>query len=114
MSAVVPPKQITVPEFRAAKARGAKLAVVTAYDYTSARLTDEAGVDAILVGDSLGMVVLGHQTTLPVTLDDMIHHARAVGDLAVTSMGCRRSARTPSTRCLVVIGERLGHADTAV
>ena len=78
MSAVVPPKQITVPEFRAAKARGAKLAVVTAYDYTSARLCDEAGVDAILVGDSVGMVIQGHPTSLPVTLDEMIYHTRCV------------------------------------
>jgi 3-methyl-2-oxobutanoate hydroxymethyltransferase len=78
MSAVVPPKQITVPEFRAAKARGAKLAVVTAYDYTSARLCDDAGADALLVGDSLGMVIQGHPTSLPVTLDEMIYHTRCV------------------------------------
>jgi 3-methyl-2-oxobutanoate hydroxymethyltransferase len=69
---------MTVPEFRAAKARGAKLAVVTAYDYTSARLCDEAGVDAILVGDSVGMVVQGHPTSLPVTLEEMIYHTRCV------------------------------------
>jgi 3-methyl-2-oxobutanoate hydroxymethyltransferase len=55
-----------------------KLAVVTAYDYTSARLCDEAGVDAILVGDSLGMVVQGQPTSLPVTLDEMIYHTRCV------------------------------------
>jgi 3-methyl-2-oxobutanoate hydroxymethyltransferase len=78
MSAVVPPKQMTVPEFRAAKARGAKLAVVTAYDYTSARLCDEGGVDAILVGDSVGMVIQGHPTSLPVTLDEMIYHTKCV------------------------------------
>src|SRR5215467_3525695 len=69
-------RPVTVPEFRAAKSRGTKLAVVTAYDYTSARLCDEAGVDAILVGDSLGMVVQGHPTSLPVTLDEMIYHTR--------------------------------------
>lgn len=78
MSAAVPPKSMTVPEFRAGKARGAKLAVVTAYDYTSARLLDEAGVDAILVGDSVGMVIQGHPTSLPVTLDEMIYHTRCV------------------------------------
>jgi 3-methyl-2-oxobutanoate hydroxymethyltransferase len=78
MSAVVPPKQMTAPEFRAAKARGAKLAVVTAYDYTSARLCDEGGVDAILVGDSLGMVIQGHPTSLPVTLEEMIYHTKCV------------------------------------
>src|SRR5437762_6426345 len=71
-------RPVTVPEFRSAKARGAKLAVVTAYDYTSARLTDEAGVDAVLVGDSLGMVVQGHPTSLPVTLREMIYHTRCV------------------------------------
>lgn len=80
MSAAPPtgPRPVTVPEFRAAKARGAKLAVVTAYDYTSARLSDEAGVDAILVGDSLGMVVQGHSTSLPVTLEETIYHTRCV------------------------------------
>ena len=72
------PRQVTVPEFRAAKARGAKLAVVTAYDYSSAKLCDESGVDAILVGDSVGMVVQGHPTSLPVTLDEIIYHTRCV------------------------------------
>src|SRR5262245_54529842 len=71
-------RPVTVPEFRSAKARAAKLAVVTAYDYTSARLTDEAGVDAVLVGDSLGMVVQGQPTSLPVTLRDVIYHTRCV------------------------------------
>ena len=79
MSTLPPaPRQVTVPEFRAAKARGAKLAVVTAYDYSSARLCDEAGVDAILVGDSVGMVVQGHPTSLPVTLDEIIYHTKCV------------------------------------
>jgi 3-methyl-2-oxobutanoate hydroxymethyltransferase len=77
MSAIPSAKAITVPEFRAAKGRG-KLAVVTGYDYTSARLIDEAGVDAILVGDSLGMVVQGHSTSLPVTLRDVIYHTQCV------------------------------------
>jgi 3-methyl-2-oxobutanoate hydroxymethyltransferase len=78
MSAVVPPRTMTVPEFRGMKSRGSKLAVITAYDYTSARLSDEAGVDAILVGDSLGMVVQGHPTSLPVTLEEIIYHTRCV------------------------------------
>ena len=78
MSATPAPRTVTVPEFRAARSRGAKLAVVTAYDYTSARLCDEAGADALLVGDSLGMVVQGHPTSLPVTLDEMIYHTRCV------------------------------------
>jgi 3-methyl-2-oxobutanoate hydroxymethyltransferase len=78
MSTVPPPRAVTVPEFRTAKARGTKLAVVTAYDYTAARLCDEAGADCILVGDSVGMVVQGHPTSLPVTLDEMIYHTKCV------------------------------------
>ncbi|RKZ20093.1 3-methyl-2-oxobutanoate hydroxymethyltransferase [bacterium] len=64
--------------FARRKRRGEKLVVVTAYDLTSARIAAAGGVDAILVGDSLGMVVLGHENTLPVTLQDMLHHAAAV------------------------------------
>jgi len=67
-----------VPDLQARKLRGEKIAMLTAYDATMARLLQRAGVDALLVGDSLGMVVLGHETTLPVTLDQMIHHTRAV------------------------------------
>jgi 3-methyl-2-oxobutanoate hydroxymethyltransferase len=65
-------------DLQARKLRGEKIAMLTAYDATMARLLAGAGVDALLVGDSLGMVVLGHDTTLPVTLDQMIHHTRAV------------------------------------
>lgn len=64
--------------FKDAKKNGEKLTMLTAYDYTTARLIDEAGVNSILVGDSLGMVVLGYDDTLSVTMDDMIHHSRAV------------------------------------
>src|SRR6266550_5397340 len=71
-------KPVRVPDLRVMKERGEKIAVLTAYDYTMARLLDRAGVDIILVGDSLGMVVLGFDTTLPVTLDMMIHHTSAV------------------------------------
>ncbi len=63
---------------RGAKPEGRKLAVLTAYDYPTGRLLDEAGVDLILVGDTVGMVVLGHADTTFVTLEDMIHHVRAV------------------------------------
>ncbi len=71
-------RAMTVPELAAMKARGEKIAVLTAYDALFARMLDEAGVDAILVGDSLGMVIQGHETTLPVRLDDMVYHARCV------------------------------------
>jgi 3-methyl-2-oxobutanoate hydroxymethyltransferase len=77
MSVTPVSRPITAPDFRAAKGRG-RLAVVTAYDYTSARLADEAGVDAVLVGDSLGMVIQGHDTTVPVTVQDIVYHTRAV------------------------------------
>ena len=69
---------VRVPDLREKKRRGEKFAVLTAYDATMARLFDRAGIDVLLVGDSLGMVVLGHQTTLPVTLDAMVHHTAAV------------------------------------
>lgn len=69
---------MTVPRFMRAKQRREKLAVLTAYDFLWAGLLDAAGVDAVLVGDSLGMVVQGKATTLPVTLDEMIYHAELV------------------------------------
>mgnify|MGYP000797216008 FL=1 len=64
----------TVVTFQEAKNKGEKLSMLTAYDYSTAKLIDEAGVNAILVGDSLGMVVLGYEDTLSVTMEDMIHH----------------------------------------
>ncbi|MSR31108.1 MAG: 3-methyl-2-oxobutanoate hydroxymethyltransferase [Gemmataceae bacterium] len=73
-----PGKAVTVPDFSAAKAQGRKLVMVTAYDYPMARLADEAGVDALLVGDSLGMVVQGRKNPLAVTLGQMIYHAEMV------------------------------------
>ena len=72
------PQVMTVPRFAAAKANGVKLAVLTAYDFSWAGIFDAAGVDAILVGDSVAMVVQGHSTTLPVTLDEIIYHAKLV------------------------------------
>src|SRR3989440_1923405 len=71
-------RPVTVPEFIAAKTRGVKLTMLTAYDYTMARLVDAAGVDSILVGDSLGMVVQGQPDCLGVTLDEMVYHTRLV------------------------------------
>ena len=66
-----------IAQFQAAKGRGERLAVLTAYDYPQARLLEESGVDALLIGDSLGMVVLGYPDTTLVTMEDMIHHTRA-------------------------------------
>ncbi len=100
--------KITVPELLQRKASTTsspenpkKIVCLTAYDYPTARLLDEAGVDIILVGDSLAMVVLGHDSTLPVTIDEMLHHARAV--------------RRGTKRALVVADMPFGsyHADTA-
>ncbi len=70
--------KITVASLREKKQKGEKIAMLTAYDYLTAKILDEAGVDLILVGDSLGMVVLGYETTLPVTLEDVLYHTRAV------------------------------------
>src|ERR1700757_553899 len=99
-------ERVTVPELLQRKTSSAdcpaqkKITCLTAYDYPTARIVDEAGVDVILVGDSLGMVVLGYDSTLPVTLEEMIHHTRAV----------RRGTR----RALVVADMPYGtyHADT--
>jgi 3-methyl-2-oxobutanoate hydroxymethyltransferase len=78
-------RPVTVPDFLSARSRGVRLTMLTAYDYTLARLLDAAGVDGILVGDSLGMVVQGNETSLGVTLDEMIYHTRLV------ARGVRRS-----------------------
>lgn len=71
-------RPVTVLELQEMKSRGERIAVLTAYDYLFARLVDRGGADVVLVGDSLAQVVLGLESTLPVTVDDMIHHARAV------------------------------------
>ena len=71
-------EKITVPEIVRMKQRGAKITCLTAYDYSFARILDSAGVDILLVGDSVGCVVQGHANTLPVTMDEMVYHTRAV------------------------------------
>jgi 3-methyl-2-oxobutanoate hydroxymethyltransferase len=112
-------RRITVPKFVAMKAAGHKISMLTAYDYPTARLLDGAGVESILVGDSMAMVVQGHSTTLPVTLDEMIYHAEMVGravehalvvvDLPfpITSLGAYRVVESAGrilkeTRCQAV------------
>ena len=72
------PSRISISNVKAMKRRGEAIVMVTAYDYPSAQLVDEAGVTMILVGDTLGMVVLGYDTTLPVTMEDMLHHVKPV------------------------------------
>ena len=76
----------TVQTLQAMKERGEKIAMLTCYDYTTAKLMDEAGMDMLLVGDSLGNVILGYSDTISVTMEDMIHHTAAV------SRGQRRQA----------------------
>lgn len=68
----------TIPDFEKMKEIGEKISMLTAYDYPSAQLVEEAAVDIILVGDSLGMVVLGYESTVPVTMEEMLHHTKAV------------------------------------
>lgn len=72
------PAKVTIPALQARKKTGEPITALTAYDYSSARLLDESGIDFVLVGDSLAMVALGYDSTLPVTLDEMLHHTRAV------------------------------------
>src|SRR5215471_5276344 len=99
--------KVTVPDLRQRKSLAAgspensKIICLTAYDYPTARLLDEAGVDVVLVGDTLGMVVLGYESTLPVTLEEMLHHTRA--------------ARRGVQRALLVADMPYGsyHTDTA-
>lgn len=95
------PAKVTLSSLREKKRSGKPIAALTAYDYATARLVDEAGIDLILVGDSLAMVVMGYDNTLPVTVDEMLHHTRAV----------RRAVR----RALVVADMPYGsyHVDAA-
>jgi 3-methyl-2-oxobutanoate hydroxymethyltransferase len=72
------PKKITTHTLQEMKQNGQKISMLTAYDYSMARIVDEAGIDVILVGDSASNVMAGHETTLPITLDQMIYHASSV------------------------------------
>ena len=70
--------RITINQIKEMKQKGEKIAMLTAYDYSTAKIVDEAGIPLILVGDSLGMVVLGYESTIPVTMEEMLHHTKAV------------------------------------
>jgi 3-methyl-2-oxobutanoate hydroxymethyltransferase len=70
--------RVSINQVKEMKAKNEKIVMLTAYDYSIAKLVDEAGIPLILVGDSLGMVILGYESTIPVTMDDMIHHTKAV------------------------------------
>lgn len=80
------PRRIRISDLKARKQRGEKIAVLTAYDATLARLLERAGIDVLLVGDSVGMAVLGHDSTIPVTLDAMVHHTSAVARGTTTAL----------------------------
>jgi|SRR5579863_2872330 3-methyl-2-oxobutanoate hydroxymethyltransferase len=100
-------KKIWPPHLKEMKQRGEKIAMLTAYDALMARLLEQAGIDVLLVGDSLGMVLLGYSNTLPVTLDDMVHHTKAV------ARGARRAlvvADMPFLTYQITVAEAIRNA----
>ena len=94
--------RVTVPNFVAMKAAGHKITMLTAYDFVTARLLDESGIEAILVGDSMSMVVQGHESTLPVTLDEMIYHAEMVGRAVELTVKAPLKPKVGETRLRLV------------
>ena len=110
MSTQTPPakKRITVHELRRMKESGEKIAMLTAYDATAARIVADAGADVVLVGDSVGMVVQGHETTLPVTLEQMVYHSASV------RRGLARSAGNAHLVADLPFGSYQTSADEAV
>jgi 3-methyl-2-oxobutanoate hydroxymethyltransferase len=100
----VPLTKVTMPALAEMKRQGKPISALTAYDYATARLVDEAGIDLVLVGDSLAMVVLGHENTLAVTVDEMLHHTRAV----------RRAARRALVVADMPFGSYHGSIDAGV
>ena len=100
-------KPVRARDLKAKKKRGERITMLTAYDATMARLLDRAGIDALLVGDSMGMVIMGEETTIPVTLEAMIHHTRAV------TRGAKRAlvvADMPFMTYQVSVGEAVRNA----
>ena len=93
--------KVTIPALAEMKRQGKPISALTAYDYATARLVDEAGIDLVLVGDSLAMVVMGQDNTLAVTVDEMLHHTRACGarfGVRWWSLICRLAAITAQWR----------------
>ena len=80
-------KKVTPLDFYDLKKKGEKISILTAYDYPMAKVLDEVGIDALLVGDSMGMVVYGYPTTLPVEIDDILRHTQAVAELFISCYG---------------------------
>ena len=97
-----PATKIWATHLKEMKQRGEKIAMLTAYDALTARLLDCAGLDVLLVGDSLGMVLLGYDTTLPVTLDAMVHHTRAVSRGAQRALIVSAGRFLKETQCQAV------------
>ena len=100
-------KKVTVPDFRRMKVLGKPITMLTAYDYSISVIMDRSGIDAILVGDSLAMVVLGYENTLPVTMDEMLHHCKAV---ARGSKACLLVGDMPFMSYQVSVEDAVRHA----